>query len=250
MLNVKRTEKLWALWSSPSGIYREIHFKDLNRLSFAKIVIYELLYYQLVTQLTSNQQFKVIRSLFISCYSALYEDLIKLNLSTTANFLGLISKRNGVLVQYLKFDVILRSSRLNVGIQLKSTIISPISLIQDICNNKLEYWLSSIFDNLVEQAGAFTCIQLLSDYSLRCYQLSIVQVSLVYQTKQFALFNTDLQMKKNFKETNIRSLYYQDTIQPQKQYQRLVTSWLFLNQSNLAFRVLRFEHVMSQADFN
>ncbi|CAL6058664.1 Hypothetical_protein [Hexamita inflata] len=201
MLNVKRTEKLWALLSSPSGIYREIHFKDLNRLSFVKIVIYELLIYQLVTQLTNNQQSKVIRGLFISCYSTLYEDLIKLNLSTISNFLGLISKRNGVQVQFLKFDAILRSFRLNVGIQLKSSIISPISLIQDICNNNLEYWLSSIFDNLVEQAGAFTCLQLLSDYSLHCYQPSIVQVSLVYQTIKFALFNTDLQMKNNFKET-------------------------------------------------
>ncbi|CAL6000839.1 Hypothetical_protein [Hexamita inflata] len=163
MLNVKRTEKLWALWSSPSGIYHEIHFQDLNRLSFVKIVIYELLIYQLVTQLTNNQQSKVIRWLFISCYAALYEDLIKLYLSIIANFLGLISKRNGVLVQYLKFDAILRSSRLNVGIQLKSSIISPISLIQDICNNKLKYWLSSIFDNLVEQAGAFIYLKLLSD---------------------------------------------------------------------------------------
>ncbi|CAL6012573.1 Hypothetical_protein [Hexamita inflata] len=250
MLNVKRTETQLVLWSSPSGIYRKIHFKDLNRLGFAKIVIQKLLIYQFVTQLTNNQQSKVIRLLFISYYAALYEDLIKLNLSAIANFLGLINKRNGVLVKYIKFDAILRSSRLNFGIQLKSTIISPISQIQDICNNKLEFRLSSIFNNLVEQAGAFTCLELLGDYSLRCYQPSIVQVSLVYQTIKLALFDTDLQMKNNFKEINIRSLYYQDTIQPLKQYQLLVTSWLFINQCNLAFRVLRFEHIMSQADFN
>ncbi|CAL6001051.1 Hypothetical_protein [Hexamita inflata] len=88
---MQRELKNYGLYGLAHLRFIEIYFKDLNRLSFVKIVIYELLIYQLVTQLTNNQQSKVIRGLFISCYSTLYEDLIKLNLSTISNFLGLIS---------------------------------------------------------------------------------------------------------------------------------------------------------------
>ncbi|CAL6082272.1 Hypothetical_protein [Hexamita inflata] len=116
-----KTCQLQYIWDLSQNSFKRFKWTWVHQNSYLGIA------HLLIGDLTHKQL--ICNSQLISFYSTLYEDLNKLDVSTIVNFLGIISKQNGVLIRYLKFDKIQRS-RLNVGIQLKNTRISSISLIQ------------------------------------------------------------------------------------------------------------------------